>query len=318
MKKISAVIPTFNEEENIKDSYLRVKTIFEEQLKRYDYEILFIDNFSTDNTRYLLKELSKQDKHVKVILNAKNFGWSKSSYYGLTQVTGDCAVLLAADMQEPPEKMIEFIEEWEKGFRIVIGIKKKSKENPIKYFLRGCYYKILKLIAEIDHIEQFMGFGLYDREFLNVLADLKDPLPYLRGIVAELGFDRKEILYTQEKRKKGKTHFNFFKMYDLLMLGITSYTKVLLRLATIVGSGISCISLIIAVYTLINKLLHWDSYTFGMAAVVVGIFFLGSLQLFFIGLVGEYILNINVRVMARPLVVEEERINFDQENTNER
>lgn len=313
MKTISAVIPIYNEKENIMDGYKRVEKIFKESLTEYNYEILFIDNYSTDGTRDMLRILAKQDRHVKVILNARNFGWSKSSYYGITQITGDCAVLLAADMQEPPEKMVDFVREWEKGYRLVIGIKSKSKENKFKYFLRKCYYHLLHKISEIQHINQFMGFGLYDKKFVEVLADLDDPLPYLRGIVAELGFERKEIEYTQEARKKGKTHFNFFKMYDLAMLGITSYSKAVMRIATFFGFFTGVVSLLIALITLIVKLVNWDAYPVGIAAIAVGVFIFGSLQLFFIGFLGEYVLNINTRIMHRPLVIEEERLNFCEE-----
>jgi len=309
MKKISIVIPTFNEYENIEDGYLRVKKILE-GLTGYLYEILFIDNYSSDGTRDKLRILAQKDSNVKVILNAQNFGWMRSSFYGMISVTGDCVILLAADMQETPELIPEFIKGWEEGFSVVIGIKSKSKENPIKYAVREIYYKTLQKIADVDHIEQFMGFGLYDQSFLNVLRKLDDPMPYLRGMVAEFAGRRKEIEYTQEKRKKGKTHFSFMKMYDLAMFGITSYSKVLLRIATLMGFAIGCISLLISVVTFILKAFHIIDYPIGIAAISVAVFTFGSLNLFFIGLAGEYILNINTRVMNRPLVVEEERINF--------
>lgn len=309
MKKISVVIPTFNEYDNIEDGYERVKSVLE-KIENYPYEILFIDNFSTDGTRDKLRILAHKDSNVKVILNAQNFGWMRSSFYGMISATGDCVVLLAADMQEPPEMIPEFVKEWENGYPVVIGIKSKSKENPLKYALRKIYYKTLKKIADVDHIEQFMGFGLYDRSFMDVLRKLDDPMPYLRGMVAEFAGNRKEIEYTQEKRKKGKTHFSFMKMYDLAMLGITSYSKVLLRIATLIGFVIGCVSMIIAIVTFILKVFHIIDYPIGIAAISVAVFAFGSLNLFFIGLAGEYILSINTRVMNRPLVVEEERINF--------
>lgn len=309
MKKISVVIPTFNEYENIEDGYVRVKNVLE-KIENHLYEILFIDNFSTDGTRDKLRILAHKDSNVKVILNAQNFGWMRSSFYGMISATGDCVVLLAADMQEPPELIPEFVQEWENGYPVVIGIKSKSKENPLKYALRQIYYKTLKKIADVDHIEQFMGFGLYDRSFMDVLRQLDDPMPYLRGMVAEFAGSRKEIEYTQEKRKKGKTHFSFMKMYDLAMLGITSYSKILLRVATLMGFAIGCISMLIAIATFILKVFHIIDYPIGIAAISIAVFVFGSLNLFFIGLAGEYILNINTRVMNRPLVVEEERINF--------
>lgn len=311
MKTISVVIPTYNEEGNIIKGYERVKKVFQE-LSNYKYEMLFIDNCSTDKTRAILRKIAEEDSRVKCIFNAKNFGWTRSSYYGIINTTGDCTVLLAADMQEPPEKIIEFVTEWEKGFKIVIGIKNKSKENKVKYFLRNCYYNFISRIAETEHIKQFMGFGLYDKEFVNVLRNLDDPMPYLRGIVAELGYTRKEIRYTQEKRVEGKTHFSFFKVYDLAMLGITSSTKVLMRLATLLGFGIAIISFLVAIVTLILKLFNVIDYPTGIAAISIGVFFFGAVQLFFIGLLGEYVLNINTRVIHRPLVIEEVRLNFDE------
>jgi polyisoprenyl-phosphate glycosyltransferase len=311
MKTISAVIPTYNEHDNIMDTYNRVKKIFDEQLSQYSYEILFIDNYSTDGTRDLLKILAFKDPYVKVIFNGRNFGWTRSSFYGILNTTGDCTVLLAADMQEPPEKMVDFVREWEKGYKVVIGIKSKSKENKMKYFLRNCYYDLIKRVTEINMIKQFMGFGLYDRSFVDVLRDLDDPLPYFRGIVSELGFNIKQIEYVQEKRKTGETHFNFFKMYDLAMLGITSYSKVVMQIATIVGFTIALLSIVTAIVTLLLKVLHVVDYPIGIAAISIGVFALGGINLFFVGLLGEYILNINIRTMRRPLVVEEKRLNFD-------
>lgn len=309
-KKISMVIPTYNEKDNIFDDYDRLKKIMDGDLSAYDYEMLFIDNCSTDGTRDLLRVLADKDENVKVILNGNNFGWMRSSFYGMIQTTGDCTVLLAADMQEPPEMMVDFVREWEDGYKVVIGIKSKSNENKFKYFIRECFYDFLSKITENKHIKQFMGFGLYDSEFIDVLRRLDDPLPYFRGIVAELGFKMKQVEYVQDKRRKGKTHFNFFRMYDLAMLGITSYSKVLMRMATIIGFGISGVSILIAFVTLILKLFHIIDYPVGIAAISIGVFALGGINLFFIGLVGEYILNMNARIMKRPLVVEEERLNF--------
>ena len=311
-KKISMVIPTYNEKVNIFDDYNRLKGIMDRDLKDYDYEMLFIDNFSNDGTREELRILAKKDKNVKIILNGNNFGWMRSSFYGMIQTTGDCTVLLAADMQEPPEVMVDFVREWEKGYKVVIGIKSKSKENKLMYFLRNCYYNFLEKITENHHIKQFMGFGLYDKDFIEILRKLDDPVPYFRGIVAELGYKMKKIEYVQERRKKGKTHFNFFRIYDLAMLGITSYSKVLMRIATLLGFGISGISIVIAIVTFILKVFRIINYPVGIAAISIGVFALGGINLFFIGLVGEYILNMNTRIMKRPLVVEEERINFDE------
>lgn len=314
MKTITVVVPTFNEEKNIPHIYERIVLLFREYLIGYQYEILFIDNYSQDLSRELITKLCESDQGVKAIFNAKNFGFNRSVFYGLLQGTGECTILIYADMQDPPELIVEFVKAWEEGYKIVVGVKNRSHENPIMYFIRKWYYGLIKAISEIDHIEQFDGFGLYDQSFIEVLSKLNDPMPYLRGIVAELGFERKDIYYSQEKRMFGKTSFNFLRLYDVAMLGITSYSKVIMRLATICGFLMSGISFLIGCYTLIVKLMYWDSFQMGMAAVSVGIFFLGSIILFFIGFQGEYILNINTRVMNRPLVIEERRINFENPN----
>lgn len=310
MKTITIVIPTYNEEENIPLIYQRVTALFQEQLSNYRYEIQFIDNCSTDHSRREILALAEQNPQVKAIFNAKNFGFTRSTFYGLTQAEGDCAVLLFADMQDPPEVIPSFVEKWEQGAKLVTGIKKQSKESPVMYLIRKCYYSLIKKISDIDHIAQFDGFGLYDASFISVLRKLDDPLPYLRGIVAELGYQRAEVPYTQEKRLHGKTSFNFLRLYDQAMLGITSYSKIVMRLATLIGFGVSMISLLIAAVTFIYKLLNWNSFPVGNAAISIGVFFFGAVQLFFIGLLGEYVLCINVRTMHRPLVIEEQRINF--------
>lgn len=309
------MIPTFNEEKNIEKVYERVKKVFQTSLPSYQMEILFIDNYSTDQTRELILKLANSDKRVKAIFNARNFGFTRSTFYGLTQATGDCAILLFADMQDPPEVIAQFVQEWESGYKIVIGVKKKSKENPLMFLVRKVYYSLIKKISEIDHIEQYDGFGLYDKSFIEVLRKLDDPLPYLRGMVAELGYKRKNIIYTQEKRKQGKSKFNFLKLYDLAMLGITSYSKILLRVSTLIGFAVAIASMIVAIFTFVYKIFHWDTYPVGNAAISIGVFFFGAVQLFFIGLLGEYVLGINTRVLHRPLVIEEERINFDVQHT---
>lgn len=312
MKKISIVVPCFNEVGNVSAMSDAIVGIFASDLKAYEYEIIFIDNGSTDGTREILESLCNGNQRIKAIFNARNFGWSNSSYYGLCQSSGDCAIMLCADFQEPPDMIPKFVEEWEKGYKIVAAIKNQSEENPIVYFLRSCYYKIIKKFSSVEQIEHFTGFGLYDKSFVDMLRQLNDPVPFLRGIVAEMGGKRKDIFYTQKKRCSGESHFNFFSMYDLAMLSFTSYTKIGLRAATFAGFVFSALTMCLALVYLISKLLWWDAFQVGVAPTVIGMFFLGSVQLFFLGLLGEYILSINIRVMHRPLVIEEKRINFDE------
>lgn len=314
MKKISVVIPTYNEEENVKAMASAVSALFEVPLENYDYEIIFIDNCSTDKTREYLEEICKEDKHIKAIFNAKNFGQFNSPYYGLLQATGDCAVLLAADFQDPVDLIPTFVSEWEKGgYNIVCGIKTSSKESKLVYLLRSIYYKMIKKMSDVEQIEHFTGFALYDKSFIEVLRGLDDSKPFLRGIVAELGGKRKEVEYTQPKRRAGKTKNNWYSLYDAAMLSFTSYTKIGLRLATFAGFFVGVASCVIGLVYLVMKLMFWNMFAAGQAPILIGMFFLGAVQLMFIGFMGEYILSINSRVMRRPLVVEERRLNFDDE-----
>ena len=311
MKKISVLIPCYNEEENVVPMSEAIVNLFTTELVDYDYELLFIDNDSHDNTRPLLREICAKNPKIKAIFNAKNFGQFNSPYHGILQTTGDCTISMVCDFQDPIELIPQYIKEWENGYKIVIGIKTSSKENPIMYRLRSLYYKFIKKFSDVEQIEHFTGSGLYDREFVEVLRGLKDPTPFLRGIVAELGYRRKEIPYEQPQRRAGKTHNNFYRLYDAAMLSITSYTKIGLRLCTFFGVFCGIISVLIGLIYLIWKLICWDSFAAGLAPILIGMFFLGAIQLFFIGFIGEYILSINQRVMNRPLVIEEERINFD-------
>ena len=310
MKKVSILIPCYNEEENVVPMSQAIVNLFTNELPQYDYELLFIDNDSSDNTRPLLRQICAANPKIKAIFNAKNFGQFNSPYYGILQTTGDCTISMVCDFQDPIELIPQYLEEWENGYKIVIGIKSSSKENPIMYHLRSFYYRIIKKFSDTEQIEHFTGSGLYDKEFVQVLRDLKDPTPFLRGIVAELGYKRKEIKYEQPQRRAGKTHNNFMSLYDAAMLSFTSYTKIGLRLATFLGVGCGIISFIIGVFYLIAKLIWWNNFSAGIAPITIGMFFLGSVQLFFLGFLGEYIMSINQRVMNRPLVVEEERINF--------
>ena len=313
MKKISVLIPCYNDAENVGPISRAVREILEKELPRYDYELVFIDNDSTDGTRDIIRGLCADNPRIKAILNARNFGQFNSPYYGMLQVTGDCVIEMVADFQDPVEMIPKYIHEWEKGYKIVIGIKTSSKENRLMYWLRSCYYKTIKKLSDVEQIEHFTGSGLYDREFIEVLRNLDDPTPFLRGIVAELGYRRKEIPYEQPRRRAGKTHNNLYRLYDAAMLSVTSYTKAGLRLATIFGSICAVVSMLIAMVYLVMKLIWWDRFPAGMAPMLIGMLFLGSVQLFFIGFLGEYIMSINQRVMKRPLVIEEERINFNEE-----
>ncbi len=310
MKKISVLIPCYNEEENVVPISEAVIKTLQKDLPEYDYELVFIDNDSQDHTRSLIRQLCDENPKIKAIFNARNFGQFNSPYYGMLQITGDCVIEMVADFQDPVELIPQYVHEWEKGYKIVIGIKTSSKENRLMYWLRGCYYKMMKKLSDVEQIEQFTGSGLYDRDFIEVLRNLDDPTPFLRGIVAELGFKIKQIPYEQPKRRAGETKNHFYQLYDAAMLSITSYTKAGLRLATIFGSICSLISMVVAVVYLVMKLMYWDRFPAGMAPVLIGMCFLGSVQIFFIGLMGEYILSINARVMKRPLVIEEERLNF--------
>lgn len=312
MKKISILIPCYNEVENVELMSKTVINVLEEALSRYDYEILFIDNCSQDGTRDELEKICSKNKKIKAIFNVTNFGQFNSPFYGMCQTTGDCTISMCCDFQDPVELIPRFVEEWEKGYKIVSGIKTSSKENGFIYFLRSMYYKMIKNMSTVQMIEHFTGFGLYDKTFIDLLRSLDDPIPFLRGIVAEYGFKRKDVEYEQAKRRAGKTKNNFLTLYDAAMLSVTSYTKVGLRLATLLGFLCSGISLVIAMVYFVLKLMHWNEFQAGYTPMMLGIFVIGSLQLFFIGLIGEYILNINTRVIHRPLVVEEKRLNFDE------
>ena len=308
MKKlVSIVVPTHNEEDNVPLICARISRIFVRHLASYDYKILFIDNKSEDNTRRVIEGIAAHDTHVQYIFNISDFGFSRSTFYGLTQSEGDCTVLLFADMQDPPELIVDFVREWEAGNKVVIGIKNKSREGWFMYHVRKMYYWLMRRISEVKHIEQFTGFGLYDKSVIKILRSLEDPLPYLRGIVAEFYSGCKRITYTQETRKHGKTNFNFLKLYNVAMLGVTSYSKVLMRISTFVGGIIAAFSFFIAIITLLLKILHVVDYPVGVAATLFGVFFLGGVQLVFIGILGEYILGINARTIRRPIVIEEKR-----------
>ena len=311
MKKISIMVPCYNEEENVVPmSEALVKTL--DEMEGYDYEILFIDNCSVDNTRALIRGICEKNKKIRAIFNSKNFGQFNSPYYGLCQTTGDCTISVCCDFQDPLELIPTFVKEWENGYKIVCGVKTSSKESKLMYFLRSVYYKTVKKFSSVDQIEHFTGFGLYDKSFIDVLRNLGDPTPFIRGIVAELGSKIKQIEYEQPKRRSGKTSNNFRSLYDAAMLSFTSYTKIGVRLATFLGIAMCAVSALLGLVALIMKIIAPTKFLLtGTAPILLLILFVGGIQLFFIGFLGEYIMNMNKRIMNRPLVVEEERINFE-------
>jgi glycosyltransferase involved in cell wall biosynthesis len=307
-KKISIVTPCFNEEENLEELHKRICSAMSGL--DYDYEQILIDNASTDRSVEILRKLARSDTHVKVILNTRNFGHIRSPYHAVLQANGDAVIGMASDLQDPPERLPEFIRKWEEGYKVVIGIKKKSEEPGIFFFFRSLYYRMLRRLSDVPLIDNFTGFGLYDRQVIEILHGLNDPYPYFRGLIAELGFERAEIEFEQPRRKRGISKNNFYTLYDLAMLGVTGYTKIPLRLATMLGFFSAAISFLVGLAYLVYKLLFWQRFSLGSAPVIVGLFFMGSVQLFFLGVVGEYIGSIYTQVMKRPLVIEKERINF--------
>lgn len=309
MKLISIVTPCYNEEQNVEELYRQIKAIFD-QLPHYHYEHIFIDNASTDNTVSLLRSIAAHDKRIKIIVNSRNFGHIRSPYYGLLQAKGDAVILVVADLQDPPELIKTFIEQWETGYKIVIGVKPKSEESRWMSSIRRTGYYWIGRIADITLIKNFTGFGLYDKEVIKILRTYDDPYPYFRGMIADIGFDIAQVPYNQPKRKQGFSKNNLYTLYDIGILGITSYSKIPMRLAAMGGFFLSALSLFISIVFFIVKLLFWNSLNAGMAPILIGLFFFSSVQLFFIGLLGEYIASINTRVMKRPLVIEKERINF--------
>ena len=310
MKCITVVTPCYNEAENVAELYRQVKATFA-GLPRYTYEHLFIDNASSDDTVEILRGIAREDPAVRVIVNARNFGHIRSPFHALMQATGDAVINLVADLQDPPELIPAFLEQWELGFKVVLGIKTHSEESGLIFALRGIYYRTLRRLSDVELIEHFTGFGLYDQQVIRLLRGMQDAYPYFRGLIADIGFPNAKIYYDQPLRKHGKTKNNFYTLFDMAMLGMTSYTKVPLRLATITGFCSAIISLLVAMAYFIYKLLYWNRFDAGLAPLVIGIFFFSSVQLFFLGLIGEYLGAVHTQVMKRPLVIEKERINFD-------
>jgi len=309
MKKISVVSGCYNEEGNVEEMYRQVKEVFRE-FPEYAFEYIFVDNASEDRTVPILKEIAKTDKNVKIIVNSRNFGHIRSPFYGILQAQGDAVVYLCSDLQEPPVLIREFIKKWQEGYKIVVGVKPKSKENFMMSATRKFYYKLLNFFSETPQIENFTGFGLYDRVVIDKIRAIDDPYPYFRGLIAEVGFDVAAIEYKQPRRVKGVTKNNFYTLFDMAMLGFVNNSKLPLRLAIFMGFIFSIICFFVGMVYLVYKLLFWDRFQLGIAPLVIGLFFFFSVQLLFIGILGEYIGAIYTQVRKRPLVVEKERINF--------
>jgi glycosyltransferase involved in cell wall biosynthesis len=313
MKKlISVVASTFNEQDNIENLCTQIKQTCEKIQEKYDYELIIIDNASTDNTTQTLRDLAAIDNHIKVIINTRNFGHIRSPYYAMLQAKGDIVISIASDLQDPPELIIDFIKQWEQGYKVVLGQKTSSKENKLMFFIRTLYYRLLNLFNDSGAklLEHCTGFGLYDKEVIDKLRNLNEPYPYLRGLVCELGYELACVQYCQNKREKGKTKNTFYTLYDMAMLAFTNYSKVPLRVATMFGFILSILSFCLAIFYLIFKLLFWYHLPVGIAPILISVFFFFSVQLFFIGVLGEYLNAILTQVQNRPLVVEKERINF--------
>jgi polyisoprenyl-phosphate glycosyltransferase len=310
MPLISVITPCFNEEENVQELFQRVKKVFY-GLPNYTYEHIFIDNASKDKTVDILKEIATENPQVKIIVNTRNFGHVRSPMHAVFQSKGDAVIGIVADFQDPPELIPDFIKKWEEGYKIVIGVKAKTEESLLFSAIRKAYYKIIRQLSDVEMVLNFTGLGLYDKKVIDILREIDDPYPYFRGLICDIGFERAVILYNQPARKRGITKNNFYTLYDLAMLGFVNHSKVPLRLASFIGFGVSLISILIALGYLIYKLIFWYSFQLGMAPLVIGIFFLGGVQLFFLGMIGEYIGAIFTQVKKRPLVIEKERINFD-------
>ncbi len=301
--------PCYNEEANVEILYAEVKKVFS-RLRGFRYEHIFIDNDSKDNTPAILRNLALHDHNVKVILNSRNFGHIRSPYHALLESRGDATILIVSDLQDPPKLIEEFIKKWQEGCKIVLGVKEQSEEAAWMFMIRRMYYGLINRLSDTKLIKNFTGFGLYDKEIVEILRQLHDPYPYFRGLISEIGFEPHIVHYTQPARKRGKTKNNFYTLYDMAMLGITSHSKIPLRLATMLGFCASFVSFLVAIAYLIYKLIFWNSFSLGIAPMVIGVFFFGSIQLFFTGVIGEYIGSMHTQVLKRPLVIEKERINF--------
>ncbi|MCI2048239.1 MAG: glycosyltransferase [Lachnospiraceae bacterium] len=312
-KKISVIVPCYNDEKSVVSLCATVREMFGGPLKDYDYDIIYADDDSADGTRAKVRELCAADRHVRAVFNMANFGFSRNVFSALQESDGDAAFLVFGDLQDPPELLPEFVRKWEAGSKVVVGRKIASDESHIMNWWRNCYYRVIRALSEKPQIEEFNGYGLYDRRFIEVLRNIGDVQPYLKTVVSEYAPDCASVEYRHHKSGRGRSNFNFYKNYDFAMEGITSSTKKLLRASTYLGAGLGIISVIYALYVLIRKLTSWNTYPAGLASIMIGVFILGSAELFFIGILGEYVLSINTRTMRKPRVIVDERIGFDEE-----
>ncbi|HHL2560330.1 TPA: glycosyltransferase family 2 protein [Yersinia enterocolitica] len=308
-KLISIVTPCYNEEANIDELYQRIVDVMVRL--DYDYEHIFIDNCSTDNSIVKLRALAAQDKRVKLILNARNFGHIRSPYYALLQARGDAAILIASDLQDPPEMIEEFVKKWEEGFKTVMAVKPESEESRLMFIARRIYYRFVTRISEVPLVQNATGAGLFDRAVLDILKKIDDPYPYFRGLLCEIGFPIATVPFKQPRRMRGITKNNFYTLYDIAMLGITNHSKVPLRLMVIGGALLAGFSLLAAFGFLIAKLAFWDSFQMGIAPLLISLFFFSSVQILFLGMLGEYLGSVHTKIRNMPLVIESERVNFD-------
>lgn len=314
-KLISIVSGCYNEENNVEELHHHVMEVME-RFPQYDVELIIIDNASTDGTVAVLKRIAEQDRRVKIIVNNRNFGHIRSSYHAMLQARGDAVICIVSDLQDPPEMIADFLAKWEEGCKIVIGVKAKSKENPLMFAIRQFYYFLIHWASETKQVKGFTGFGLYDQCVIEHLREFAEPYPYMRGLIAEIGYNIYEIPYVQPLRKFGLTKNNFYSLYDLAMTGFVNYSRLPLRLATFTGFAVAAASMFVALFYLIYKLLYWNSFSIGMAPLVLGMFFFSAIQLIFLGIMGEYVGAILTQVKNRPHVIEKERINFDDDHHN--
>lgn len=312
MKKISVVVPCYNEEKSVRELYQRINDVFENELRNYCYEIIFVDDFSQDNTRENIRELCLNAKNVKAVFNAKNFGFHRNVFESFRYATGDCVFLIFGDLQDPPEMLPEFIEKWESGSKCVVGQRYRTDEGKLMTLCRKCYYQLINSLGDKKQIQFMNGFGLYDKLFVDAISNIEEVAPYFKTIIAEYAMDLEIVQYSQSVSKRGKSNFNFWKNYDFAMHGLTSSTKMLMRISTFLGLLVGLICMAFAVFVFIRKLIFWDSYPLGTASVTIGVFFIGAIQLFFIGVLGEYILSINEKVERKPRVIIDEKINFEE------